>query len=142
MRNIPAIIEKFKTVPAGLSITTVANLMGVSHNTAREYAKIAGYVTKDGRSKEFWAGSVHPGGHSKGDWSKADWSKDDGEIAIAVGVSRARVWQKRGEQKRALFGKPINIGPAPVMPDPEDHPPTPKSDPPASDPIPKPSIPA
>lgn len=129
MRNVPAIIEKFKTVPAGLPITAVANLMGVSHNTARAWAKVAGYVTKDGRSKEFWAGSVHPGGHSKGDWSKADWSnKDDGEIAIVVGVSRARVWQKRKELE-SLVEKPVNIGPAPAIPNPEDHPPEPKTDP-------------
>jgi hypothetical protein len=94
MRNVTGIREKFKAIAPGQTITAIANLLHVSHNTARDWARLVGYEARDGRGKEFWADN-HPGGHRKADWTKADWTQEDPQIAEALGVSRARVWQKR-----------------------------------------------
>lgn len=100
MRNIAGLTEKFKALPAGLTVTQIANQFGVSHNTARDWARLVNYTVLDGRLKECWE-QTHPGGHAKADWTKADWTKTDPEIAMTVGVSRARVWQKRRDLNRA-----------------------------------------
>lgn len=94
VRDIEKIKSKFKGIEPGLTITSVANLLHTSHNTAREWALIAGYQSRDGRGKEFWRDN-HPGGHRKADWQKADWRLTDQAIAEVLGVSRTRVWQKR-----------------------------------------------
>jgi hypothetical protein len=106
VRNLTDIREKFKAIEPGMTLTSLAVLLSTSMNTARTWAKLAGYTVEDGRRKKFWRDN-HPGGPNKVDWAKVDWHLDDLTLAQTHGVTRTRVWQKRKTLSQLKAKPPI-----------------------------------
>lgn len=106
VRNLNDIREMFNTIEPGMTLTLLALRLRTSPNTARTWAKLAGYTVEDGRHKKFWRDN-HPGGPNKVDWGKVDWTLDDLTIAQTHGVTRSRVWQKRKTLNQLKAVNPI-----------------------------------